>query len=660
MKFRLLKVILWPVKAELGPRTVDFDKPGVLVISGASKTGKSAIIPIIDYCLGADKCAVPVDTIRDSCSWFGLLIEVKRGQMLVARREPGDQKTTGDMFVKEGDKVAVPQETPTKNASVDAVKNRLDELSGLTRLDFDAIGTGSGFKGRPSFRDMMAFTFQPQNIVANPDVFFFKADTFEHREKLKTIFPYVLGAITPEVLAAQHELELVRRELTRKERELSNIRHVSERWEAELRTWASRAREYGLIDEPIRPEWTRNQLYEILSRSLEVGRWQVVSLDGINEAVQELVELQEEESKTDLELRGLRRRMNEMSKLKENAERYNEGLRIQRDRLSIAKWMHGIESTPHSCPFCDNPINGHAEQLSELYESLELIEAQATKILTMPASFDREMTRVRQEVKRLVDRLNGITLRKREVESRSAEAEESGSRSSEISRFIGRIEQGLQVHAAMGEDSALVGEIAELKEREATLSKIVSSSGLEGRKNAALKKISANAQRHLPTLDTERPKDPVTLSLSDLTIKITGQSRDDYLWEIGSGANWLSYHVAVTLGLQEFFIDQKHSPVPCFLVYDQPCQVYFPRKLASARRRSDDDPKLLDEDVAAVQKVFRTLANAIVATRSKLQIIVLDHAGNNVWGDIADVSLVEEWRNNKKLIPLSWLPNEND
>ena len=136
--------------------------------------------------------------------------------------------------------------------------------------------------------------------------------------------------------------------------------------------------------------------------------------------------------------------------------------------------------------------------------------------------------------------------------------------------------------------------------------------------------------------------------------------REDYLWEIGSGANWLSYHVAVTLGLQEFFVDQKHSPVPRFLVYDQPSQVYFPRKLASTRNKSDDDPTLLDEDVAAVQKVFTTLANAIAATKGKLQIIVLDHAGNNVWGDIANVSLVEEWRSIKKLVPLSWLPNEND
>ncbi|MDR3618099.1 MAG: DUF3732 domain-containing protein [Paludisphaera borealis] len=658
MKFKLLKIILWPVRTEFGPRIVEFDKPGVQVISGASKTGKSAIIPIIDYCLGADKCAIPVDTIRNSCSWFGLLIEADRGQILLGRREPGEQKTTGDMYLREGDDLSVPVEPPTKNVSVDAVKMRLNELSGLTMLDFDAAGIGSGFRGRPSFRDMMAFTFQPQNIVANPDVFFFKADTYEHREKLKTIFPYVLGAITPEVLAAQHELEQIKKELSRKEKELANIRQVSERWHAELVSWVSRAREYGLIKRPLPAGTSRQELYDLLTQALQVGRWEVINLEGITESFQELVDLQSEESQVDTELRVLRRRMNEMSKLRENATKYEDALRIQRDRLSIAKWLQGVEGEAHSCPFCDSPLTDHTAQLDQLCESLETLEAQTTRLLTMPASFDREMHRVREDMRRLVERLNGITMRKREVESRSEAAKQAGARSSEISRFLGRIEKGIEVHDSLGQDSELVGEVAELRERQLALSKIVSTAGTAGRVNGALKKISGHAQRHLPKLDMDRAKDPVSLSLTDLTIKITGQYREDYLWEVGSGANWLSYHIAVTLGLQEFFIEQRHSPVPRFLVYDQPSQVYFPRRLAKSRAEEHIEPKLADEDVIAVQKVFRTLADTIKETKSKLQIIVLEHASEDVWGEVDGVSLIEEWRNDKKLVPLEWLTAE--
>ena len=39
---------------------------------------------------------------------------------------------------------------------------------------------------------MAAFNFQPQHIVANPYTLFFKADTTEHREKLRIIFPLAL------------------------------------------------------------------------------------------------------------------------------------------------------------------------------------------------------------------------------------------------------------------------------------------------------------------------------------------------------------------------------------------------------------------------------------------------------------------------------------
>src|SRR5690606_29507957 len=107
--------------------------------------------------------------------------------------------------------------------------------------------------------------------------------------------------------------------------------------------------------------------------------------------------------------------------------------------------------------------------------------------------------------------------------------------------------------------------------------------------------------------------------------RVTGPSgRPDFLWEIGSGANWLSYHVASILGLQELFLSQKGNPVPSLLVLDQPSQVYFPRKLAGARTQATPDPALADEDVAAVQKVFVTLAAATKATK-RLQILVLDH-----------------------------------
>jgi hypothetical protein len=118
MQFQIKKIILWPRK-NFEKREINFVEGQVNVISGASKTGKSAVIPIIDYCLCANKCAVPVGVIREECEWFGVLISSVEGDKLFARREPGDQKQTGDMFILEGDELEIPEGIETKNATVD-------------------------------------------------------------------------------------------------------------------------------------------------------------------------------------------------------------------------------------------------------------------------------------------------------------------------------------------------------------------------------------------------------------------------------------------------------------------------------------------------------------------------------------------------------------
>src|ERR1700681_4185089 len=110
MQFQIRQVILWPRKKGLPPRVVNFRTGTVNVITGASQTGKSAIVPIIDYCLGSGKCSIPAGVIRLNTEWFGVVIDTSKGQLLLARREPGIQQSTGDMFMMEDQKeVVVPE-----------------------------------------------------------------------------------------------------------------------------------------------------------------------------------------------------------------------------------------------------------------------------------------------------------------------------------------------------------------------------------------------------------------------------------------------------------------------------------------------------------------------------------------------------------------------
>ena len=144
MRFHLKSIVLWPRHVEEPPRVLALEPAAVNVITGASKTGKSAIVPIVDYCLGSDRCAIPVGTIRNSCSWFGVLVETDAGERLYCRREPESKRSTGAMYVLEGSEIAVPDEVPTQNASVGDVRLALDELDQTVYLRLVGGGDGGG------------------------------------------------------------------------------------------------------------------------------------------------------------------------------------------------------------------------------------------------------------------------------------------------------------------------------------------------------------------------------------------------------------------------------------------------------------------------------------------------------------------------------------
>lgn len=657
MLFQIKELILWPRRNGFQPRRVKFQTGKLNVITGASRTGKSAVIPIIDYWLGSRNCAIPVKTIRDSCSWFGIIVETEHGQKLLARREPGTQRSTEEMLMVEAAAVQVP-DLPVKNTTADNVRRALDELSGLSNLDFASGEVVSGYFGRPSFRDLSAFVFQPQNIVANPDVLFFKADTKEHREKLRNIFPYVLNAITPELLAKQHELRRTERELNRRERELRVAQEVSAEWLAQILSKVQEARELGLIADSLPAEMTRDEMVELLKRVIaNTDRTMNVSSVTISESLTELADLEKEESAISQHITTLRRRQGEMKRLRESATSYHDALVIQRDRLKVADWLTDLHTGTEGCPVCGNELKGSTEQLQALQASLRELEQSTGSTREIPAAFEREYQRVEDALREATEKLRAVQIRSEALSRRSNEAQQQQFQAKRLERFIGSLESDIRTYERVGTDSALSNDVDALRERVRVLRIEVDPAGIKSRVARSLSIVNANAGKLLPSLDVERPGDPISLDIDNLTLKVTSSERDDYLWEIGSGSNWLSYHVAAMLGLHQFFMSQRHNCVPTLLLVDQPSQVYFPKLLVRREGKTESEPAFdRDEDVAAVRKAFAVLSMVVAAAHGRLQVIVLDHAPEVVWQKLPDVILVEEWRDGRTLVPMEWLP----
>lgn len=250
----------------------------------------------------------------------------------MARREPGAQKSTSDMMLVQGEEIEIP-DIPEKNTNCLAVKRFLDEYARLSFLETEDTYYGS----RPAFRDLMSFCFQPQNVVANANILFYKTDKTEHRNKLINIFPYVLGTITPEVLSARQELMDLQRKLKKKESDYEKLCELTIRWENEIKAWIAVAIELGLLDETSRNMKFEAQLVLLQELVKANTEEKVIKGDGIIKSSEEMVILREKENELAMELTKYKNRHIEMSQLMKSVSAYREALSIQVERLNITE-----------------------------------------------------------------------------------------------------------------------------------------------------------------------------------------------------------------------------------------------------------------------------------------------------------------------------------
>jgi hypothetical protein len=266
--FQIRKIVIWPKDKKLSPREITFKLGKVNVITGASRTGKSAIIPIIDYCLASDHCVIPIDTIRNYAEWYGVILQTESEQILIARRVPEGRNVSNDFFIERGKEIAVPPIIDSSNSKEVDIKLALNKI---VAAPFFSLGTDNdqNYGARLSIRDLMALIFQSQEIVANQNILFYKTHSHVHREKLRNWFPYILGAETIDVLRARQELKDIETKLKRLRREYDGIQKVSLGWLSNMHGLLNVAKEYGLLTEHITPDTNPEELIQIAKDIVE-------------------------------------------------------------------------------------------------------------------------------------------------------------------------------------------------------------------------------------------------------------------------------------------------------------------------------------------------------------------------------------------------------
>jgi hypothetical protein len=140
----------------------------------------------------------------------------------------------------------------------------------------------------------------------------------------------------------------------------------------------------------------------------------------------------------------------------------------------------------------------------------------------------------------------------------------------------------------------------------------------------------------------------VRLDLKNLTVVADTVDGPLSLSQMGSGENWVGYHVAAHLSLHKLFFLRKR-PVPAFLMLDQPSQAHYPPE-QDENGRVDG---LADEDKAAVHRLFELLWNYSTDGGSHTQIIVSDHV--ELLDPWFHSSSVQRWRDGIAFVPQTWL-----
>jgi hypothetical protein len=215
-------------------------------------------------------------------------------------------------------------------------------------------------------------------------------------------------------------------------------------------------------------------------------------------------------------------------------------------------------------------------------------------------------------------------------------------------RTTGKISQYVETAGAADSSSALRTQIETARGHVAALERELDPEAVEEKLNGFLNIIGRYMTIYSEGLELEHRGSQLRLDIRNLTVVADTLDGPVPLSRMGSGENWVGYHVLAHLALHKWF-RQKSRPVPGFIIFDQPSQAHYPPD----RDAEGSIDVLPDEDQRAVLQLFKVIADAAAELAPDLQIIISDHA--DLKPDWFASAVVERWRGGKKLVPESWV-----
>lgn len=657
MKFTIDAVILWPRKLGMEPRVIPFSEGKINIIYGLSGTGKSSIVHIIDYVLGATKCQIPIGIIRDTVEWFGLKVRVLDTTYIVARRTPGNSQGSNDLVMIEFDG-EIP-DTVSRTHSLIQYKAAFDGMVRVSDLPHSDDEEPSSFDRRSSYRDMAAFNFLPQHIVANPNTLFFKTDSFAHKERLTRAMPYALGMVDATYIMNERRRDEAQREQEKLRKQIAVHEAAKATHYADVDLLFDRCIQLGLLERTSASGAQKVDRLKSVVIATNEGRLEQTLLEPqrlhisikLKETIEQVAKQQSVVDDFDAQVDGF-------DHLSRTSKRFVAAIDTEKSHAIGLDWLKQSVSDGGHCVACGSFTNALPLVIENLEEKINKITRISDALKDNPvvdkqlSTLKRQRAKQERELSRLLREQNRLIL----------EDERTRDAIGQIYYVAGEIRGLLKQLDGATADEGLLKRMIELDSLIRHYNFVMSSTDMAEQE----KKVDAQLAPMFDDYATQfglngTPGSQIYLDRKELTLRFESEDKRDYLWEIGSGANWMGYHIATFLGIHEYLSKEENRKLPpfSFIVIDQPSQVYFPSN-TSGINALDENFDTLNQarpaDVIATRRIFEVLAEGLKRAGHFIQIIVLEHAGPDIWGGVDDTVRVEAWeRKGDGLIPAHWI-----
>ena len=650
MSFQIKDIVFYGHNGEI--RRLEFATGRLNIITGASKTGKTALIAALEYCFGSE-CKIPDGIIRRSVAWVGVRLSVHEGESFIARRVPDPHRQSStDVFYTVASEIRLPelhQLMQTTNPT--ALQAILEAHAGIRENRHDPPAGHTLPPLRAGIRHALIYCFQHQTEVGSNRQLFHRQSEQFLPQAIRNTMPYFLGAVSDDYVARTEELRRLRRELRALQKRQQESRALAGQDSSVAQALLAEATDLGLRANQTVPETWEGALDALrgLNAAVPVSDEDELAIEG-----NEFRRLQIERDEMSHELRVVRDQLDATQSLAAARDGFSSEATAQSVRL---KSIHlfadhdGDTYDTNRCPLCQAslPDSDVSPSIRDIQESLARLDDRIRHVEDRSPEMDRLVAALAEKRDNIKTRLRSNREQLEAIQRQNERVQDYRDRSVRRAFLLGRISLYLNSVPEISNTSDLQQNIVHLQNEVDRLGGELNDAEIQDRVQSALSILSKYMSEWASELHLEHSRFPVRLDLGRLTVVADGDDDPIPMERMGSGENWVNYHLITHFALHRLFV-QRSRPVPRFLFIDQPSQVYFPED--DDWQRQEDGTPTRDEDRDRVQAMYRFAYDRVQQLNGKFQVIITDHA--NIEEQWFQDCVVERWREGDKLIPDEW------